>query len=316
MSLFYTPGVQYDIMNPDVLHVVYYGVRGHSISRVVDNIIANAPEFRQDIFRIKENWDDLWSLVEERRPLLLHLHFNIPVQLPRLSFKPVLIQTVHEDSRSCFREIADQIVCIHNEAALKNPECIVIENTVDVKGITHSPIIDKCYGSFRFFPDRVNSDVLRVYSQIQQNVDLYGYIPGSSTWAYAEKIINECSKYPNICCKEWTAEVESYSRYKLLCNYYAENNPKYCFGLNVMEAASMGIPVVTVHRQQENSIYLVDGYNGFIVKDEREFIQKSNAVFDSETLYEDLREAARQHKISIKNTMPEHYASLYRSHIP
>jgi len=298
----------------DVLHLSYYYDTQHSIGKIVHNIKTNC-KLEQDNISLPESPDNLIKKINELKPKILHLHFNsildLSIVLKRLDYKPILIQTLHGNVESKYSKIMDKIICIHQPCYDRNDRAksVIIENTVQVP--IHEQIGEgSICSTFRFVTERVNKQIIQAYEKINGDVNLYGAF-GEPDLARVQKFVSPKS---NVILKPWEVNVEKlFCNYKIYTFYLNEeiNHKDYCYGLSVMEAAAGGIPTVVIKRNQSFQKYVIDGYNGFIVSTEEEFVEACNRLISDTKLFLQIKRNAVDHAKTIRNCMPELYEKIY-----
>lgn len=306
----------------DLLHVMFWYEKRTSISKIVDNLIANASHIRQGVVSFPDFQFDLATILNQAHPKIIHLHYSGEHSesefLTQLNYKPRVVHTVHSSTPSIFTDIADRIVCIDEFGLRNNPgnKSVWIEDSVDVGGIPkHKPNSNGICHALRFSADQMQPAVLDLFAGLRAKSYFYGaddFLAFSSNHnksicAYAEQFANvECVPY----CRELERMMVQHSFF----SYYLFNsNPLRSYGVVVMEAASLGMPIVSVPKDQSGQQYVVHGFNGFIAKDDREFMGYCKDILGNADVYRELCANASQHSNVIQNSMPQKYEELYLS---
>lgn len=307
----------------DVLHISWYYEYGGSISKIIENIKNNS-KLNNYIMSLPESLSTITGFININKPKILHLHFNSFPQktnfLNELKYKPYIIQTIHGNATSSFIDKVDKIICIHDSCYKLNPKdkSIIIENSVDVEQYrsNKTTMINSVISTFRCIPERIDEEVMKVYSQIKSPVFLYGYFDNDR---HSNKLIKELSlKYGNIIAMPWEKNVEKFIPMFSIYSFYLTkkmNHEEYCYGLSVMEAASLGVPIVTIIRNQNYQKFVIDKYNGFICDNADNFIDACNKLINDQIMYKQIKENALAHSYNIKNSMPLQYEELYKNYL-
>jgi glycosyltransferase involved in cell wall biosynthesis len=306
----------------DLLHVMFWYEKRTSISKVVDNLITNARQVRQGVVSFPDFQLDLAKILNQTRPKIIHLHYSgeHPESefLTKLTYKPRVVQTVHNSIPSIFGDIADRIVCVDEFGLRQNPgnKSVWIENSVDVGGIPkHKPNRNGICHALRFSADQIQPAVLDLFAGVNAKSYFYGaddFLAFSSD--HNKSICDYAERFSNIECVPYCHELERMMVQHSFFSYYLFNsNPLRSYGLVAMEAASLGMPIVSVQKDQSGQQYVVNGFNGFIAKDDREFLGYCKEILGNADLYLELCANASQHANVIQNTMPQKYQELYFS---
>jgi glycosyltransferase involved in cell wall biosynthesis len=304
----------------DVLHLTFFHSKATAVSKVINNLVKNIPGVRQKVISLSEFDLDPGLLINATRPKILHIHFN--GQHPEssflydLSYRPVIIQTLHTDSRSIFTDIVDKIICLDEPGASKNDarKNIFIENSVDVAGFDkHRPNQNGVCLGLRFSPDQMQKEVFDLFARLRAEVYFYGADDVLAFDADHNRSLREYALgYQNIHCLPYISNMEERMvEHSFLCYYLLNNNPSRAYGLVAMEAASLGMPVVALKRRQLSQQFIIDGYNGLIVDNGAELIEACARLREDVGLYETMCANAQRHCLTLKNSMPESYRGVY-----
>lgn len=304
----------------DVLHVMFWYEKRTSITKIVDNLITNARQVRQEVVSFPDFQFDLAKILNQTRPRIIHLHYSGEHSesefLRRLAYKPRVIQTIHDSIPSIFADIADRIVCIDRFGLRNNPgkRSVWIENSVDPSGIPkHRPNQNGICHALRLSPDQMQPAVLDLFAGLNAKSYFYGADDflaldpqhNASICEYARQFANiECLPY----CQDLERTMIEHS---FFAYYLFNSNPLRGYGLVVMEAVSLGMPVVTLRKDQAGQPFVVHGSNGFIVDNDREFPGYCKRILQDGDLYLELCANALRHADKIQNSMPQKYQELY-----
>lgn len=309
----------------DVLHVMFWYEKRTSISKIVDNLIINASQVRQAVVSFPDFQLDLAAIVNETQPKIIHLHYSGEHSesefLKRLIYKPRIVHTVHTPAPapSIFADIADRIVCI-DEFRLRINEAgksVWIENSVDVAGIPrHQPNQNGICNALRFSSDQMQPALLDLFAELNTKSYFYGaddFLAFSS--AHNTHICDYAKRFANIECLPYCYDLEQKMIGHSFFTYYVQNNnnPLWCHGLNVMEAVSLGLPVVTLTRGQLGQQYIRHGLNGFFANNDQEFLGYCKEILGDDGLYLETCANASRHADTISNSMPQKYQEMYLS---
>lgn len=301
-----------NIIKPRVVHLCYYyGFRG-AVQKVIDNIVMHSDNH---IIVSIHNELEAIEKINFLKPDIIHLHFNSifdKENFSKISYEHKTIQTVHGNVKSNYSDFVDKVVCIHSAAARLNPDSEIIENTVNIFDLNHKPQNDVIMTDFRFVPEKINTTVLDTISKLKIDVDIIGMSSYMEKY-YSYEMAQYASKYENIKFKFWNNFIENtLVNYKFFVYIVAENNKDICYGLSLMEAVSIGMPVIALERRQDFQKYIIHGYNGFIAKNFHEIVEYSNKIINNEESYTLMCKNAQEHKKTIVNDMPEKYNALYK----
>jgi glycosyltransferase involved in cell wall biosynthesis len=294
-----------------------------SISKIVDNLMANVSQLRQRVVSFPDFQFDLATILNETKPRIIHLHYSGEHSesdfLKRLSYKPRIVHTVHTPAPipSIFADIADRIVCIDEFRLRLNPSAksVWIENSVDVVGIPkHKPNRNGICNALRFSSDQMQPALLDLFAQLDTKSYFYGaddFLAFSSE--HNNRICEHAKRYANIECLPYRFDLERRMIDHSFFTFYVQNNnnPLWCNGLNVMEAVSLGLPVVTLQRGQLGQQYIVPGFNGFFATSDEEFLGHCKDILANDDLYLELCANASRHAETITNSMPRKYHEMY-----
>lgn len=306
----------------DVLHVMFWYEKRTSISKVVDNIITNASQVRQRVVSFPDFQFGLASLLNQTRPKIIHLHYSgehpESAFLTQLTYRPRVVHTIHNSVPSIFAGIADKVVCIDQYGLRNNPgsNSVWIEDSVDVGGIPkHRPNRNGICHALRFSENQMQPAVLDLFAGLDAKSYFYGaddFLAFSSN--HNKSICEYAGRFPNIECVPYCRDLESRMvQHSFFAYYLFNSNPLRASGLVVMEAVSLGMPIVAVQKDQSGQQYVVHGFNGFIAKDDREFLGYCKEILGNDGLYLDLCANASQHANVIQNSMPQKYQEMYLS---
>lgn len=288
-----------------------------SSDKIIDNLIKNcrcdASKFQYTdttelLLYLKDDTSDIW-----------HFHAEINDEQFVSDLKDVLktkdVKTLRTSHRifSCkLSECVDKIICIHDECRdlkLYPEKSFVIENTVDVSSfLKHTPnkngvCISAWLSNYRFGEKARN-----ILSKINSTVFLYGGLKIENVQKNIRRFVTE----PNFVNMGWSEEMEKRMvSHAILMNLSEINYPKYCFGLNVMEAVSLGMPVISYPRTQKYQTYIIDGHNGFISDDPNVIVERTNQLLSDNDTYLEMCHNAEEHSRSIENSMPKLYSEIY-----
>lgn len=308
----------------DVLHVGYYLWIRHSIRKIIDNLISNCPSLHQNFFSFPEvagkpkpSFDELGVIefINRVRPKILHLHFSSIFDMAlfdKLAYRPIVVCTVHGEVTNPYRDKIDVLVCVHQGGYEKNKGSrVVIEYTPDINPllIASKPKLPKtaCLAT-RFSFDCLSQKTIDLYGQIQAPLSVYGY---SSGVAAAGTLFGWCAKKANLRVEKWTDYVETaMSKHDVFVYYPPEDYGLRCYDMKIMEAVTLGVPVITTLRHGSKE-YITNGYNGFTVANESEFIEKSNLLLQNRDLFRVMKTNALSRAHSLTNDMHLHYSKLY-----
>jgi len=321
--------------SPDILHCSYYYGANGSIQKIITNLLQNVSK---DIFQIIYHveygtYEDIHYCPDSQinnfidflnlcKPKIIHFHSNRAFSKEldirkELNYSPnAIFHTVHGEVRSCFENL-DEVICIHRDVYNLNKDLksSIIENTVDVssyKKYKYDIGLKNPCGSFRFSTDRISFELLDTFGSLENDIYLYGR-PRYSTKTLLE-IEEYKKKYKNIIFCPWSNFLESkLTDHKMFFCFYKNNKRTYCYGLNVMEAVCLGMPVVSIEREQNYQKYIDNGKNGIIVKNEEEFINVMNSLTEKDI--EEMAKYSEEQCKKIKNTMPSLYENLYRKYL-
>lgn len=305
------------IVRPDVAHLCYYYGYREAVQKVIDNICKNSDN--HIILPIKEVFGDennVISILNDIKPKIIHIHFNSLFDqncFGNLTYKPnAIIQTIHGNKKTNYGNIVDQIVCIHDEAAKLNDNSIVIENTVDVMGAVYNPCFNSIVTGFRIIKEKIDTNIVNYFGSIQGDIDVFGmpFVPTK----HSKKIESTCPS--NVRLYHWNRFIENLISKRVLFVYAVEyNNKEICYGLSLMEAACIGMPIVALRRRQDNQKYIINGYNGLIADSLEDLAECCNMLYKNVNLLKMFAENAKKHIISLSNTMPEQYNALYEKYL-
>lgn len=306
----------------DVVHVMFWYEKRTSISKVVDNIITNATQVRQRVVSFPDFQFDLATILNQTHPKIIHLHYSGEHSesefLTQLNYKPRVIHTVHSSIPSIFTDIADRIVCIDEFGLRNNPgnKSVWIEDSVDVGGIPkHMPNHNGICHALRFSEDQMQPAVLDLFAGLPAKSYFYGaddFLAFSSD--HNKSICAYAEQFPNIECVPYCHELLRIMVQHSFFSYYLFNsNPLRSYGLVVMEAASLAMPIVAVQKHQSGQQYVVHGFNGFIAKDDQEFSDYCKEILENAGLYLEMCSNAQRHADTITNSMPQKYQEMYLS---
>lgn len=305
----------------DIAHVIDLPSDvSYSINKIIKNLIKNV-KLKQVVFStIDFGYGGLIRVINDLNIKIIHLHSNssnIVSCLKKQVVNAKIIQTIHSNVESILGFKADKIICIHNEAYMKNfkyKNSHIIENTVELpillkeefnfnKSIVTNCRIDSYY---------ITSDNIEVYKQILAEYYIYGYSKKFDIHTNNFNLLNESIKNTRIKILPWTDNVEEILlKHDIYGFYQPKYFPKLCYGLSIMEAAVIGMPIVALERRQDYQQYIKDGYNGFIVKDDKEFIKRINQLIHNKNLFNEFALNAQYHAKTLKNNMPEQYMKVY-----
>lgn len=300
-----------------IAHVVPPRTKGYrfSINKISENIRAHS---RHD--------NQLFGTDEEMCICgfdIVHFHTGFDIdraleQTERFAQRPKVVHTVHTRNKSSLRNRADRIVCISkvDRGLNMSSKTMVIENTVDVSGIERFRMKDQISVAMcsRLSALRFGPQVWSALKQINCPVFLYGYQENGGKWTdenldFVRRCMDEKS---NVHILPYDNQVEEkIISHGLFLNLQERNNHSLCFGLNVMEAASLGMPIVTEPRVQEFQIYADDRTNGFVCETKEEAVEKVNQIIKNRDLYEQICRGAEKTASRIENRMPREYDELY-----
>lgn len=309
----------------DVIHVMFWYEKRTSISKIVDNLIANANRMRQAVVSFPDFPLDLATILNETQPKIIHLHYGGEHSesdfLKRLIYKPRIVHTAHTPAPvpSIFADIADRIVCIDEFRLRINPgsKSVWIENSVDVAGIPrHEPNRNGICNALRFSSDQMQPALLDLFAELNTKSYFYGaddFLAFSSQHNAA--ICEYAKQFANIECLPYCHDLERRMVGHSFFTYYVQNNnnPLWCHGLNVMEAVSLGLPVVTLQRGQLGQQYILHGHNGFFANSDQEFLGHCKEILGNRDLYLEMCSNAQRHADTITNSMPRQYQEMYLS---
>jgi glycosyltransferase involved in cell wall biosynthesis len=309
----------------DVLHLMFWYEKRTSISKIVDNLMTNARQVRQAVVSFPDFQLDLAPILNETQPKIIHLHYGgeHPQSefLKRLSYKPRIVHTVHTPAPvpSIFADIADRIVCIDEFRLRINPgaKSVWIENSVDVSGIPrHTPNQNGICNALRFSADQMQPALLDLFARLDTKSYFYGadeFLAFSSE--HNNYLCEYAKQFPNIECLPYCHDLERRMIGHSFFTYYVQNNnnPLWCHGLNVMEAVSLGLPVVTLKRGQLGQQYIVHGHNGYFANNDEEFLGYCTQILENAGLYLELCANASRHADGVTNSMPQKYQEMYLS---
>jgi hypothetical protein len=300
------------------MYAVNWSDKRTSISKIIDNVIENVPDIQQAVV---PSLRDLALFLNASRPRIIHLHYNGEHKesdfLNQLSYKPRIVHTVHGSGPSIFTNIADKIVCI-DEFGLRNNDpakSVFIENSVDVENIPkHMANQGGICNALRFSPDQMQPAVLDLFARLNTRTYFYGSDDGLSfDSAHDEMICQHARQYENIACLPYCNYLEwQMTRHSLFSYYLYNSKPERCYGLVAMEAVSLGMPIVALKKEQAQQQYIIHGHNGFIADTDDEFIDYCAALVEDRDLYLSVCANAAEHAKTIKNSMPDRHASLYK----
>lgn len=306
----------------DLLHVMFWYEKRTSISKVVDNLMTNASQLRQGVVSFPDFQLDLARILNQTRPKIIHLHYSgeHPESefLTQLTYTPRIVHTVHNSIPSIFSDTADRIVCVDRFGLRNNPgkRSVWIENSADVSGIPmHKPNRNGICHALRFSEDQMQPAVLDLFAGLNAKSYFYGADDFLSFSPNHNAAICEYAKrFTNIECLPYYHDFERRMTGHSFFSYYLFNsNPFRCYGIVAMEAVSLGMPVVTVEKDQAGQPFIVHGFNGFIAKSDQEFIGYCKQILENTDLYLELCANASLHADVIQNPMPQKYQELYLS---
>jgi len=304
----------------DVLHLTFFHSKRTAVAKVIDNLVTNLPEVRQKVISLSECDLNLSAVLNAVKPKILHLHYNGPhpesAFLDELRYQPVMMQTVHSDNRSIFSDVLDQIICIDEPGRSKNDpsKTILIEDTVDVSGFPrHRPNGNGICNALRFSPDQMEEETFDLFARIQARVFFYG---ADDLLSFApthnQALCDYVRRYDHISCLPYIPNMEEKMvEHAFLSYYLRHSNPHRAYGLIVMEAASLGMPIVALRKAQPFQRYIIDGFNGFIADQDEDFIRACERLCQDAGLYAALCANAQAHARTLKNCMPESYRRVY-----
>lgn len=306
----------------DLLHVMFWYQKRTSISKVVDNLMTNATQVRQGVVSFPDFQLDLAKILNQTQPKIIHLHYSGEHSesefLTQLTYKPRIVHTVHNSIPSIFSDIADRIVCVDRFGVRNNPgnKSVWIEDSVDVGGIPkHKPNRNGICHALRFSADQMQPAVLDLFAGLNAKSYFYGaddFLAFSSD--HNGSICEYAKRFPNIECVPYCRELEPRMVQHSFFSYYLFNNsPFRCYGIVAMEAVSLGMPVVTLEKDQAGQPFVVHGFNGFIANNDQEFIGYCKQILENTDLYLELCANASQHANVIQNSMPQKYQEMYLS---
>lgn len=309
-------------LQTDVLHVMfttYWPDKRTSIVKIVENLLSGIPGLAQ---RSVVSPRDLDVYVNHAKPRILHLHYTghhpENVFLERLTCDPYVVHTVHDSQESIFSDVADRIICISRFGMERNDprKTVYIENSVEVgHAPRHAPNDNGVCLALRFSADQMQERTIEVLSKVRGLVHIYGADDALAFNAeHNRSILALAEQYRNIVCSPYNNYMEyQLSRHAFYGYYIQDNEPRRSYGLTVMEAVSLGMPVVAVRRRQDGQQFIVHGYNGYIADDDEEFVEYCSLLSEDREHYRCICANASEHARTIENSMPGRHELLYRS---
>jgi glycosyltransferase involved in cell wall biosynthesis len=306
----------------DLVHVMFWYEKRTSISKIVDNVMTNASQLRQGVVSFPDSQLDLANILNRTQPKIIHLHYSgehsESAFLTQLTYKPRVVHTVHNSVPSIFSDIADRVVCVDRFGLRNNSgdRSVWIENSVDVKGFPkHKPNQNGICHALRFSSDQMQPAVLDLFAGLNAKSYFYGaddFLAFSTN--HNASICEYAKRFENIECLPYYKDLERRMIEHSFFSYYLSNNNSFrSYGIVVMEAVSLGMPVVTLTKDQSGQTFVLHGFNGFIANDDREFIGYCKQILENPDLYLELCANASRHSDEIQNSMPQKYQELYLS---
>lgn len=313
--------IKKEYSNLDVLHVCHDMMLGSSMYKEIVNCVKNINGIRQNKIFITPNdpKSTLRSLkiINKFRPKILHIHFW-SIQYEQffylIRYKPYIVSTIHSCEKTIYDKFFDMKICIHVKGYDANEEPkILIENSVDIdsKYIKQS-VPDETHGLLccRFRPNTMLNEHISIYGSVHCPIYIIGFVSSK----YAQMLKKTSEKYNNINILPWSDHVYSDIASSSFFPYiHARQSLDICYGLNIMEAACLGVPCITAPARHQNfQKYIVDGYNGFASSNQKDFVNKINILVDDLAVLKEFKKNALLHASTLKNDMPDKYKKIYQ----
>lgn len=295
-----------------------------SVHKIINNIIKNC-DYKCFVFSCERCIDSniLFQFLNKVKPKVVHNHGyicpNESDYLQKLEYNPFFITTVHSGMFSSYLNISDVVACIHYEAYRKNkplhPRVITIENSVDIDKSLINPEFRKSPRrvvlSCRFDPENISIEIIRRLNKLGTEVCIIGHDDKSK---FSRDIKNACVNcHHNIKILDWTDDIENIIiDYDIFAFIKPKLSPLRSVGLNVMEAASLGIPCLITKKKYHRQPYVIHGVNGFIAEETEDFFSFLELMVWDDELYSNLKKGAVDYAMELTNKMPEDYISLYK----
>lgn len=307
-----------DYNDLDVLHIGFFFFNRHSLFKIVQNVIHHSKRTKQKWLCLQnhkiENVFEFCNIVQ---PKIIHIHFAEIIHessFQFLKYSPKIVGTMHSEKLNPYYKHLDFLICISElTASLNRGKRKVIENTVWVdehlvrEDIDENP--DFCLTA-RFSPFVLSKETIDIYSQIQSDVWIYGHTQDDRSHRLKAAAI----RYPNLNVMDWDNYVERMiSKHSVFSIIKPILDSSYQYDMNVMEAVCLGMPCITTQKRQDYQQYVIDGYNGFVVSDSFQFIERCNQLVKDHDLFSEMKKNALAHRKTINNYMPEQYEDVYMS---
>lgn len=304
--------------NLDVLHLGFFFFERHSLFKIVQNVTHHARHTKQNWLSLqKHKIEHVFEFCNIVQPKIIHIHFAEiidPSVFQFLKYKPKIIGTMHSEKPNPYYKDLDLLICISELSASYNKGSKkIIENTVWVDEHLVREEIDEhpdfCLTA-RFNPFVLSKETIEIYSNLKSDVWIYGYTQDEK----ARSLKNYALRFPNLNIIDWDNYVERMvAKHSIFSIIKPVVDSSYQYDMNVMEAVCLGMPCITTQKRQDYQTYVKDGYNGFVVSDSIEFIEKCNLLIEDRDLFVEMKKNALAHRKTIRNCMPEQYEEVYLS---